>query len=162
MSRSKDLMTPEELHAHIAGLMSSQEPVAFFSSDKEPLGKILTYHGASTIARGSCLKVAGLVHPYLPAGSKIVQIANEDMGSEHYLHHVPTTEGPYAVDFTHSQFEPNGRSGPVVEALSDYNQRKAAQARTDLRSLTEDQQTRASSTFGVHHADVELHRDIQS
>jgi hypothetical protein len=84
------------------------------------------------------------------------------MGSEHYLHHVPTTEGPYAVDFTHSQFEPSGRSAPVVEPLSDYNQRKASQARTNLRSLTAKQATRAASNYGTHFADVALHRDIQS
>lgn len=154
-------LTPKELYSHVTSLMSSNVPTDFYDSEHIPLGEVLTHHGYSTLAKGSCLRIAGLMHPHLPSGSKIVQMTDSDNASEHYVHHVPTTEGPYVVDFTHAQFEPSGRSGPVVEPLGTFNERQASKNRVNRRTLTTNQAEKAASIYNVKYADVGLHREIQ-
>lgn len=154
-------LTPEELHSHVASLMSNTTPVQFYNSEPTPMGEVLTHHGYSSLAKGNCLRIAGLVHPHMPAGSKIVQMTDADNASEHYVHHVPTTEGPYVVDFTHSQFDPSGRSGPIVEPLGAFNERKASQHRINKRVLTTPQAEKATSIYNIRFADVALHNEIQ-
>lgn len=86
----------------------------------------------------ACQQATLLAHPYMPKGSRIVKMMidqwTED-GGNHFVHVVPTTEGPHVVDFTHAQFDRN-IDGPLVEPLDSYNQRQAAKQRKARRTLT--------------------------
>jgi hypothetical protein len=92
---------------------------------------------ASDTPSDACQQATLLAHPYMPKGSRIVKMMTgegiED-GGNHFVHHVPTTEGPYVVDFTHGQFDPN-INGPIVEPLDSFNQRYAAQQRQSTREI---------------------------
>lgn len=142
MTKSKAL-TPAELHAHVANIMSSQEPVPSGNNliggvqETEPLSSVLNKAKQSTLARNNCLQITSTVHPFMPDGSKIVHLVHNTalIGGNHLLHHVPTTEGPYVVDFTHRQFDDNAPH-PLVESLSDFNLRQAGQQYSYSRTLS--------------------------
>ena len=85
----------------------------------------------------ACQKAVLTAHPYMPKGSRIVKMMRDEWtedGGNHFIHVVPTTEGPHVVDFTHGQFDENV-DGPIVEPLDKYNERKAAQFREARRTI---------------------------
>lgn len=85
----------------------------------------------------ACQQATLTAHPYMPKGSRIVKMMQsewEEDGGNHFIHVVPTTEGPHVVDFTHGQFDENV-DGPIVEPLDKYNERHAAQNRQSRRTI---------------------------
>ena len=143
-------LTPEQLHAHVNGLMNTQQQVDIGQGNMRALGPILNRLGDKETATNSCFHAVSRVHSFLPQGSKIVRImttdfrGNPELGGHHYLHHVPTTEGPYVVDFTHRQFDENAPH-PLVEPVEAFNQRKAAQQRTATKVLSDRSANAASA-----------------
>ena len=90
------------------------------------------------VVNDACQRATLLSHPYMPKGSRIVKMMRDEWhedGGNHYVHVVPTTEGPHVVDFTHAQFDEN-IDGPLVEPLDKYNERQASQDRKARRTLT--------------------------
>jgi hypothetical protein len=89
------------------------------------------------VSKDACQQATLTAHPYMPKGSRIVKMMRsegEEDGGNHFIHVVPTTEGPHVVDFTHGQFDENV-DGPIVEPLDKYNERKAAQFREARRTI---------------------------
>jgi hypothetical protein len=156
---ASELLTPEQLHAHVQGLMSSQEPVPISGSGGEtrPMSKILKNVSSPEMAADACLHVTSMVHKFMPKNSRMVRMTQEEnlMGGHHYLHHVPTTEGPYVVDFTHRQFDESAPH-PLVEPLNDFNQRKAAKQRAVTKTLSSRSTEAASSSSGNNRAQYAL------
>jgi hypothetical protein len=74
-------------------------------------------------ASGECDGVCRDVGPFLPHGSHMVRYHDDDE-YDHYVHHVPTTEGLHVVDYTQRQFN-NNASFPVVEHEKKFSQRKS-------------------------------------
>jgi len=131
-------LTPAELHAHVQGLMSSEAPAG---SSGRPLAKMLEHLSSPNMADNACFSVTSMMHKFLPEGSRMVRMmmqyseGNPVLGGHHYLHHVPTTEGPYVVDFSHRQFDPEAPH-PLVEPVEAFNQREAAQQRRATKVLS--------------------------
>lgn len=83
-------------------------------------------------AAGECDKACRMVHDELPHGSHIVMYDSENKGN-HFVHHVPTTEGMYVVDYTQRQFNSKAKF-PVVEPMGKYWSRKSIQKFPTMRT----------------------------
>jgi hypothetical protein len=51
----------------------------------------------------------------------------------HFVHHVPTTEGMYVVDYTQRQFNANAKF-PVVEPMAKFQARQSMQPFQTMKS----------------------------
>ena len=64
----------------------------------------------------------------MPHGSHVVEYRRDHTGKDefanHFVHHVPTTEGMYAVDYTQRQFNARAKF-PVVEKMGKFQNRKS-------------------------------------
>ena len=95
-------------------------------------------------AAGECDKACRMVHDELPHGSHQVIYDDHPKGWNHFVHHVPTTEGMYAVDYTQRQFNARAKF-PVVEPMAKY------QARQSMRKF----QTMKTKNIDLYRSDKE-------
>ena len=77
-------------------------------------------------AEGECDKACRWVHDSLPHGSHQVIYDDHPKGWNHFVHHVPTTEGMHVVDYTQRQFNARAKF-PVVEPMGKYQARQSMQ-----------------------------------
>lgn len=109
------IMTPKELTEHVKGAI-----------------KNTNYEHIKEDPSGKCYDATCLVHSSMPHGSHVAVYGGKhhnpastneaDWYSNHFIHHVPTTEGMHAVDLTHRQFDKNAEM-PLVEPLKRYQER---------------------------------------
>lgn len=125
--------TPQEL-THIAkSLLHPNHPDIGGQYTDEPTdnpdNNFLHYMGNNKeSAEGECDKACRYAHDFLPHGSHVKEYrdpgANNRQYGNHYVHHVPTTDGMYVVDYTQRQFNANAKF-PVVEPKDKYEARQA-------------------------------------
>lgn len=113
------IMTPKELTEHVKGaIKDTPYKTTMESIQREPSGQ--------------CYDATCLVHGSMPHGSHVAvyggkhynpESTNEaDWYSNHFIHHVPTTEGMHAVDLTHRQFDKTADM-PLIEPLKKFQER---------------------------------------
>jgi hypothetical protein len=95
----------------------------------DPNNNQLAYMGGNKeSAAGECDRACRYAHDHLPHGSHVVEYRRDHTGKDefanHYVHHVPTTEGMYAVDYTQRQFNAKAKF-PVVEKMGKFQNRKS-------------------------------------
>lgn len=127
--------TPKELKDMAHSLTSNTHPE--FGQGSHKWDNELTHMGGSKeSAEGECDRACRWVHDYMPHGSHVVEYRTlpdkHGMGSNHFVHHVPTTDGTYVVDYTQRQFNANAKF-PVVEHFSEFGNRKSMQRFKELR-----------------------------
>ena len=126
--------TPREL-THIAKSLTDKDHPELGGEQgatgdlKDPYNNHLRYLGGNKeSADGECDRACRYAHDYLPHGSHVVEYRRDHTGKDefanHYVHHVPTTEGMYAVDYTQRQFNANAKF-PVVEKMGKFQNRKS-------------------------------------
>ena len=126
--------TPREL-THIAKSLTDKDHPELGGEQgatgdlKDPYNNHLRYLGGNKeSADGECDRACRYAHDYLPHGSHVVEYRREHTGKDefanHYVHHVPTTEGIYAVDYTQRQFNAKAKF-PVVEKMGKFQNRKS-------------------------------------
>lgn len=71
-------------------------------------------------ASGMCDKACRWAHEFLPHGRHEIEYKSDD--GNHVVHHVPTTEGMYVVDYSHRQFKESA-AFPVVQPLEEFKNR---------------------------------------
>ena len=113
------LHTPKELHNLAKSLTDTAHPDLGGDVNE------LSYRGANKeSAEGECDKACRIAHDFLPHGSHQVMYDEHPRQINHFVHHVPTTEGTYVVDFTQRQFNAKAKF-PVVEPVEKYNKRQS-------------------------------------
>ena len=123
------LHTPRELTHLAKSLLDPKHPElggehGSTGNVKDPENNWLMYMGGNKdSAAGECDEACNWVHDFLPHGSHQVMYDNARFAN-HYVHHVPTTEGMYVVDYTQRQFNANAKL-PVVEPMAKYWSRKS-------------------------------------
>ena len=126
--------TPREL-THIAKSLTDKDHPELGGEQgatgdlKDPYNNHLRYLGGNKeSADGECDRACRYAHDHLPHGSHVVEYRRDHTGKDefanHYVHHVPTTEGMYAVDYTQRQFNANAKF-PVVEKMGKFQNRKS-------------------------------------
>lgn len=150
--------TPQEL-THLAKSLTSHTHPDFggengpfpltgpyATSPDNPENNQLRYMGGNKeSAAGECDKACRMVHDYLPHGSHVKEYRQgydqnkPHLFGNHFVHHVPTTEGMYVVDYTHRQFNANAKF-PVVEPQDKFEARQSMRnypksIDTDIRTL---------------------------
>lgn len=119
--------TPQELHGIAKGLLSPNHEEFGEGTHHNSLSLM---GGDKESAEGECDRACRWVHDYMPHGSHVVEYRTlpdkHGMGSNHFVHHVPTTDGTYVVDYTQRQFQGNAKL-PVVEHFSEYGNRRSMQ-----------------------------------
>ena len=126
--------TPREL-THIAKSLTDKDHPDLGGSRgatgnlNDPYNNQLTYMGGNKeSADGECDRACRYAHDHLPHGSHVVEYRRDHTGKDdfanHYVHHVPTTEGIYAVDYTQRQFNAKAKF-PVVEKMGKFQNRKS-------------------------------------
>jgi len=122
--------TPREL-THIAKSLTDKDHPELGGEHgatgnlKDPYNNQLRYMGGSKeSADGECDRACRYAHDYLPHGSHVVEYRNDKDLQNHYVHHVPTTEGMHVVDYTQKQFNANAKF-PVVEKMDKFQERKS-------------------------------------
>jgi hypothetical protein len=143
------LHTPQELthlaqknlSPHHEGLGNKKE----WDDPNHPGNNELHYRGNNKdSAAGECDTACRIVHDYLPHGSHQVIYDDHPRQWNHFVHHVPTTEGMYVVDYTQRQFNANAKF-PVVEPMGKF------QARQSMKQFG----TMKSSKIDLYRADKE-------
>ena len=91
-------VTPKALKALAKGLLDPSHPdfggQGQFNDPSDPSNNVIHYIGNNKeSAEGECDSVCRYVHDHLPHGSHVVVSDNPDKGINHFVHHVPTTEG---------------------------------------------------------------------
>jgi hypothetical protein len=127
------IMTPKEVENHVQGIIRSNP----FRTTTE---RILNN------PHGSCYDATCLIHGDMPHGSHVAVYGGKhynpnsqnprDWYSNHFVHHVPTTEGMHAVDLTHRQFDSSEKT-PLVEPLQKFQDRKVMRGFRTLRTDAE-------------------------
>jgi hypothetical protein len=145
------LLTPEQLHTHVQGMLSDTHPKLTNPKLRTERNKVafkenvLADYDFARSAKGDCGSATAIAHPFMPKGSAIVKymmphFREKGQGDEdslvHFVHHVPTTKGVYVVDFTHSQFRSN--SGVIVEPAEKYANRGAIKKRPFNRTMDDE------------------------
>jgi hypothetical protein len=126
--------TPKEL-THIAKSLTSKDHPELGGEHgatgnlNDPNNNQLAYMGGNKeSAAGECDRACRYAHDHLPHGSHVVEYRRDHTGknefANHYVHHVPTTEGMYAVDYTQRQFNAKAKF-PVVEKMGKFQNRKS-------------------------------------
>jgi hypothetical protein len=111
----------------------------------DPYNNQLRYLGGTKeSAAGECDRACRYVHDYLPHGSHQVIYNDHPRQWNHFVHHVPTTEGMYVVDYTQRQFNANAKF-PVVEPMAKF------QARQSMKQF----KTMQSKNINLYRADKE-------
>jgi hypothetical protein len=138
------LHTPQEL-THIAKSLTLDTHPDIGGVNSDGSGNALTERGSSKEnAAGECDKACRIAHDYLPHGSHQVIYDDHPRQINHFVHHVPTTEGMYVVDYTQKQFNANAKF-PVVEPMGKF------QARQSMKQFG----TMKSSKIDLYRADKE-------
>ena len=114
------IMTPSELKSHVKSAIENTP----YKTSMERIQRNPS---------GECYDATCLIHGNMPHGSHVAvyggrhhnpySTRSADWYSNHFLHHVPTTEGMYAVDLTHKQFDSKAKM-PLVEPLNKFQERK--------------------------------------
>ena len=147
--------TPQEL-THLAKSLTSHTHPEFggengpfpltgpyATSPDNPENNQLRYMGGNKeSAAGECDKACRMVHDHLPHGSHVKEYRvgwgtdskDKPRYGNHFVHHVPTTEGMYVVDYTHRQFNANAHF-PVVEPQDKFEARKSMKSYTYQRQV---------------------------
>jgi hypothetical protein len=60
----------------------------------------------------------------LPPGAHQVIYDDHPKGYNHFVHHVPTTEGMHVIDYTQRQFNAHSKF-PVVEPMKTFQNRQS-------------------------------------
>ena len=126
--------TPREL-THIAKSLTDKDHPELGGEHgatgdlKDPYNNQLRYLGGNKeSAEGECDRACRYAHDHLPHGSHVVEYRRDHTGKDefanHFVHHVPTTEGMYAVDYTQRQFNARAKF-PVVEKMGKFQNRKS-------------------------------------
>ncbi len=126
--------TPREL-THIAKSLTDKDHPELGGEQgatgnlNDPNNNQLAYMGGNKeSAAGECDRACRYAHDHLPHGSHVVEYRRDHTGKDkfanHYVHHVPTTEGMYAVDYTQRQFNAKAKF-PVVEKMGKFQNRKS-------------------------------------
>lgn len=123
--------TPQEL-THLAKNLTSDTHPEFGEQGQYGAwggsgGNELKYEaGDKDSASGFCDSACRMVHDYLPHGAHMKEYrripTRNDEFINHFVHHVPTTDGMYVVDYTHRQFQKNAKF-PVVEPQEKFDNR---------------------------------------
>jgi hypothetical protein len=125
--------TPKEL-THLAKSLTADTHEELGGVYGEGEGNFLKDIGSSKEnAAGECDKACRMVHDYLPHGSHEVIYDDHPRQFNHFVHHVPTTEGMYAVDYTQKQFNANAKF-PVVEPMAKFQSRQSMQQFGTMKS----------------------------
>jgi hypothetical protein len=141
------IYTPREL-THLAqkNLSPHHEKIGntkMWDDPNNPGNNELYYRGNNKdSAAGECDKACRIVHDYLPHGSHVKEYRvgwgtdakDQPRYSNHFVHHVPTTEGMYVVDYTHRQFNANAKF-PVVEPQDKFEARKSMKSYSYQRQV---------------------------
>jgi hypothetical protein len=118
------LHTPKEL-THLAKSLTADTHPDLGEVNSDGSGNFLKERGNDKeSAAGECDKACRLAHDYLPHGSHKVIYDDHPRQINHFVHHVPTTEGMYAVDYTQRQFNANAKF-PVVEPMAKFQARQS-------------------------------------
>jgi hypothetical protein len=136
--------TPQEL-THLAKNLTSDSHPEFGTGSPIGTNELGYLAGDKDSASGECDTACRMVHDYLPHGSHIKEYRKgydqntPHVFGNHFVHHVPTTEGMYVVDYTHRQFNANAKF-PVVEPQDKFEARKSMRhypksIDTDVRTL---------------------------
>lgn len=124
-------VTPKALKALAKGLLDPSHPDlgGQYNDPSDPSNNVIHHIGNNKeSAEGECDSVCRYVHDHLPHGSHVVVYDNPDKGINHFVHHVPTTEGTHVVDFTHRQFRSNAPF-PLVEPVDRFEARRSMRSR---------------------------------
>jgi hypothetical protein len=121
--------TPREL-THLAKSLTSDSHPDLGTGSPLNTNELGYLAGDKWSAEGECDKACRMVHDYLPHGSHVKEYrdsnANNHQFGNHYVHHVPTTEGMHVVDYTHRQFNARAKF-PVIEPQEKFEARKSMQ-----------------------------------
>ena len=124
------LVTPEHLKKIVKHFSKTTEVQEEVDSWKDPISR----------GSGNCARSAAIIHKWLPVGSETVQYDggkwNAHDYTNHFVNHVPTTEGTYVVDLTHGQFHEKAPL-TVVEHVNDYHSRDHIKAFGNLKYVNE-------------------------
>jgi len=122
--------TPKELKKIAHGLTDKDHPYlggehGATGNLDDPNNNQLTYMGGNKdSAAGECDRACRVAHEFLPPGSHQVIYDDHPKGYNHFVHHVPTTEGMHVVDYTQRQFNAHSKF-PVVEPMKTFHNRQS-------------------------------------